>query len=560
MKKRIIILLGVIIIAGAAAGLCWKLGVFGGAADSSNAVYVSKISDITGNVSGVANRYAGVVEPQETVEVELESGRTVKEVQVQTGQEVKQGQLLFSYDLSSIQEDLAETQLEMDRLKNEAASLTEQIATLEKEKKNASQDSQLSYTIEIETNRMNLKKNEYDQKSKQAEIDKLQSATGNTEVRSSIDGVIQKIDTSKLATNDGDSLDSSLDDYSSYSDSGDSGNAFITILSTGAYRIKGMVNEMNADSIIEGDPVIVRSRVDEEQIWRGTMGTVDRESANTDSSSSMYGMVDTGNEQTTSSTYPFYVNLESSDGLMLGQHVYIEMDEGQENKKAGLWLSEFYIVDADTENPYVWAADENKKLEKRSVVLGQYDDTLGEYEIADGLTKNDCIAYPSDTLEEGMPTTTNSAARTDNVDMVPSGDETGTMDDGVMDDTGMTDDGMMTDDSWAADDSGMTDDTGMTEDEMWVTDDGMATDDSWASDTGTTEDEMWVTDDGMMTDDAGMMDDGMTMDASGAGDEYMVTDDDAMMADDTGMIEDSEAFEDFEITDGNIEEDLTPLE
>ena len=34
---------------------------------------------------------------------------------------------------------------------------------------------------------MNLKKNEYSQKSKQAEIDKLQSATGNTEVRSSID-------------------------------------------------------------------------------------------------------------------------------------------------------------------------------------------------------------------------------------------------------------------------------------------------------------------------------------------------------------------------------------
>ena len=45
---------------------------------------------------------------------------------------------------------------------------------------------------------MNLKKNEYSQKSKQSEIDKLQSATQNTEVRSEIDGVIQKIDTSKM--------------------------------------------------------------------------------------------------------------------------------------------------------------------------------------------------------------------------------------------------------------------------------------------------------------------------------------------------------------------------
>lgn len=34
-----------------------------------------------------------------------------------------------------------------------------------------------------------------------------------------------------------------------------SGNAFITILSTGAYRVKGTVNEINRDSIIEGTPV-----------------------------------------------------------------------------------------------------------------------------------------------------------------------------------------------------------------------------------------------------------------------------------------------------------------
>ena len=85
----------------------------------------------------MTNRYAGVVEPRETVEVELENGRAVKEVKVKTGDEVKQGQLLFEYDLSSIQEDLAEAQLDYDRLVNEAASLKEQIATLEKEKRSA---------------------------------------------------------------------------------------------------------------------------------------------------------------------------------------------------------------------------------------------------------------------------------------------------------------------------------------------------------------------------------------------------------------------------------------
>ena len=90
----------------------------------------------------------------------------------------------------------------------------------------------MSYTIEIETNKMNLKKNEYSQKSKQSEIDKLQSATQNTEVRSEIDGVIQKIDTSKMTSDDGDSVDdsSAMDNSMSSGDGSSDSSAFITIL------------------------------------------------------------------------------------------------------------------------------------------------------------------------------------------------------------------------------------------------------------------------------------------------------------------------------------------
>lgn len=414
MKKRILTVGGILVVAGAAGGLGWyyyQNHVQDPA--GTETVYVSTVSSITGNASGIMNRYAGVVEPQETVEVSLDSGRVVKEVKVKAGEEVKQGQLLFEYDLSSIQEDLQEAKLDLERLKNEALSLTDQVATLEKEKREASQDNQLSYTIEIETNKMNLKKNEYEQKSKEAEIQKLQNATGNTEVRSEIDGIIQKIDTSKMTTDDEDLIDDSLSgDMYSDSDGGNS-NAFITILSTGAYRIKGKVNEQNASAIIPGEPVIIRSRVDEAQIWRGTMGSIDRENANSEGNNSMsyFGMTDMGDSQTSSSSYPFYVELDSSDGLMLGQHVYIENDNGQEDKKAGLWLSDFYIVDADSENPYVWAADEKNKLEKRSITLGQYDESLGEYEIADGLSLKDCIAYPAENLQEGMSTSTNISAQ-----------------------------------------------------------------------------------------------------------------------------------------------------
>lgn len=408
MKKRIFVIGGIVIVAGAVGvGAWYYLKDRDSDAVGDEVAYVTKISDLSGDDAGVTNRFAGVVEPQETVKVNIENGRKVKEVQVKTGDEVKAGQLLFEYDLSSIQEDLQEAKLALDRLKNEALSLNDQIKTLEKEKKKASKNNQLSYTIEIETNKMNLKKNEYDQISKEAEITKLENATGNTQVRSEIDGVIQKIDTTKLSTDDGDSLDDSMDMDSYMGDSENSdNNAFITILSTGAYRIKGKVNEQNKSSIIPGEPVIIRSRVDETEVWHGTMGAVDEQNATSDSSSNMYwGMVDSsGDSQTSSSSYPFYVELESSEGLMLGQHVYIEKDEGQEEQKLGVWLSDFYIVDADSDNPYVWAANEKDRLEKREVVLGQYDEALGEYEIADGLTEDDSIAFPAENLVEGMAT------------------------------------------------------------------------------------------------------------------------------------------------------------
>ena len=134
MKKRILIVLGILILAGGIGTGAWYYFYGKDAGSSSDSVvYVSSVSVITGTESAATNRFAGVVEPQETVNVKIESGRKVKEVQVKTGDEVKAGQLLFEYDLSSIEDDLKQSQLDLDRLKNDAISLIEQIACLEAE-------------------------------------------------------------------------------------------------------------------------------------------------------------------------------------------------------------------------------------------------------------------------------------------------------------------------------------------------------------------------------------------------------------------------------------------
>lgn len=458
MKKRVLIVGGILIAVGIAGGAGWRYySEHVGITTNDDVAYVSKVSEIVGTTTGVTNRFAGVVEPQQTVEIELESGRTVKEVYVEVGDVVKNGQLLFEYDLSSIEEDIQEAQLELDRLKNEALSLTEQIATLEKEKKKASADNQLSYTIEIETNKMNLKQNEYNQKSKQAELEKLQNALGNTEVRSDIEGVIQKIDTSKMEGDDSESMNYS---YNSYDD--ESSNAFITILSTGAYRVKGTVNEQNVHNIYEGDSVIVYSRVDENKMWRGIISTIDRDnSISNNSNSYYYGM--SSDTMTSSSSYPFYVELEESGELMLGQHVYIEQDNGQAEQKTGLWLSEFYIADLYEDNPYVWAADAQGKLEKREVVLGEYDADLAEYEILEGLALTDSIAFPAEDLEEGMKTADSSTRpeiEEDYSGYDEAFDESGMLEDEVFD--SMEDD--MMDDEIFVDDENSSDE--FTEEEM----------------------------------------------------------------------------------------------
>ena len=105
---------------------------------------------------------------------------------------------------------------------------------------------------------------------------------------------------------------------------------------------------------------------------------------------------------TQSSNYPFYVQLDGTNGLMLGQHVYVEPDIGQQEVKTGIWLSDYFINDIDS-NRYVWADDGNGKVEKRSVTLGTHDENMMEYQITDGLKEEDAITFPAGLLCPSEP-------------------------------------------------------------------------------------------------------------------------------------------------------------
>lgn len=157
-------------------------------------------------------------------------------------------------------------------------------------------------------------------------------------------------------------------------------------------------------------------------------------------------MSDGGNN--TSSKYPFYVELDGADGLMLGQHVFIEPNYGQNEQRDGIWLMESYFV-FDGNDAYVWAMNSRNKLEKRKVELGEHDENLMEYEVVSGLSKEDCIAWPNDSLQEGLKCTVTSvdAMISQGISNDTSGNDhnnDGTMDDGMSND-GSADDGSMND-------------------------------------------------------------------------------------------------------------------
>ncbi len=366
------------------------LGLLSGCAGGSGgeAVSVEAVSLITGvNIGGMADSYAGKVVSGETAEVKKDADKTVLEVLVEEGDMVRAGDVLFSYDTEALQLSLDKLYLDRESFENTIAAAENEIDELEQQRKNASSDQQLSYTLQINSREADIREAEYNMALKDKEIQAMEDSMENTEITSPISGRVMSV--------------GSTDDTGDITgDTTGTTDAFITVMDVSAYRVEGHVNELNRGAVYEGMPVCIRSRVDETVVWHGTITEIDWENpVSGNNSNSMYAYSD-GDEMTNSSRYPFYVTLDSTDGLLLGEHVYIEPELGGDTS-GGLMLPAWYIVDES----YVWAADERGKLEKRSVELGLYDEDMDQYEILSGLDYSDYIAFPDETLSEGMAVT-----------------------------------------------------------------------------------------------------------------------------------------------------------
>jgi len=346
------------------------------------AVPVQSVGLITGIGSvGLAERFAGMVEAGESVNVEKDEWLKIKEMLVNVGDHVEEGQPLFTYDTTAMSLELDKLRLELAQMNAAKDTKTHQLEDLEKEKAKAKTEDQLSYTLQIQELQIDLTQAELNIAAKEKEISRNEAALEKDRVLSPVSGRVKTINENP-----------SYDDYGRP-------QAFMTIQQTEAYRIKGNINEQNAYSLQPGMPVTIRSRMDD-SIWTGIIEKVDWDNPVENNNNYYYGG---GKDDMTSSTkYPFYIALDSDEGLKLGQHVYIQPGLPAEEGDDRLMLPAWCINDP-TGSPWVWAANDKEKLEKRELKLGEYDTETDCYEVLSGLSLQDYLAPDSDSCKEGAP-------------------------------------------------------------------------------------------------------------------------------------------------------------
>lgn len=390
-KKKVGILLGIVAVVAALGGSGYYFRndikemlslTREGSADDK--VYVEKLSKIMNQYAGISNRFNGVVESQDTYEVNVDSSRTIASIEVAVGDTVEEGQTLVTYDTEDLKMQVKQANLEVESINNDIDNYNKQIATLTAERDKAAEADKFSYTTQIQSLENSIAQRKFDLQSKNLEISRYQTQIKNSSLASKVSGIVKEIN------------ENGMDSYGNYT-------AFMTILQAGEYRVKGTIDEQNIWTLTEGQSVVVRSRVDKEQTWNGVISVIDTENPDQNNNNNYYY---TDSSTQSASKYPFYIELDNAEGLLLGQHVYIELDEGQEEEKTGLWLYSYYIVQDDGD-PYVWADNGRNRLEKRKVELGEYDEGMDQYEIVGGLTEDDYIAWTMPGLYEGVTTVTN---------------------------------------------------------------------------------------------------------------------------------------------------------
>ena len=387
MKTFLKVLLTLAILAGLGYGGWYAYNTYLAQTPQEGTVYVQSVSVITGvGPAGQRNRYSGVVEAKNVVKLDPDKDLTVKECFVAAGDKVVKGQRLFSYDVESMQIAFEQLQLDILGLENGIQTGEAKVESLKKKLATVKEFKKYEIQMDIQTEELEVRKKKYELSGKTKQAEDMEEALKNTVVYSPVTGTVRSVKTG----------DSSGQDYYSYGGSTED-TAYITIVAGNDYCVKGTVSEQTIHTLQEGMDVRILSRVDD-SIWPGRIYKINTEE--TKQNGSRYYYYDSGSGEQ-ASKYDFFVELDNTEGLLMGQHVYIELGSGADQDSDALLLPLYYVVENEGE-PFASAADGDNSIEKRTVTLGDQDEENGTVAILDGLSYLDRIAFPDETVQVGM--------------------------------------------------------------------------------------------------------------------------------------------------------------
>jgi len=386
MKTFLKVLLTLLILGGLGYGGWYAYDRYFAEVPQEGTAYVQSVSAITGvGPAGQRNRYSGVVEAKNVVKVDPDKDLTVKECFVTAGDKVVKGERLFSYDVESMEIAYEQLQLDILGLENGIKTSEAKVESLTAKLARAAEFKKYEIQMSIQTEELEIRKKTYELTGKRKQAEDMERSLRHSVVYSPVTGTVRSV-----KSNSGSSQE--------YDGSGED-SAYITIVAGNDYCVKGTVSEQTIHTLQEGMDVRIMSRVDD-TIWPGRIYKINTEETKQNNNRNYYYDPGSGEQ---ASKYDFFVELSTNEGLLMGQHVYIELGAGSDQDAAALLLPVYYVVETEGE-PFVYAADAENRIEKRAVILGDRDEENGTVAILEGLSYLDRIAFPDENVKVGMLT------------------------------------------------------------------------------------------------------------------------------------------------------------
>lgn len=339
----------------------------------------------------------GKVKPKNKRSIMLnkESGK-VMETLVKKGDKVTAGQELFRYVNPQNEFEIKQAQLavenqqkvveqaneasarkwasynkknnELNQSKHENSPEDGDKTSLEEMVNQALEEANLA-DVEIRNAKLALEKTEL-------ELEAADQMYGQNGVISEIDGTVTAIDEAQL--NNGKSTEDN--------------KAFMEIVDKSSLYVEGDIDEFNKNQLKLEQAVDVVDRSDDKKKWQGKVSQIGEESSDKEKSE------ESGEENPNLSKYPFKVLLDNQNEMpALDSNMFISVQPLK--NKADIFLPLDYLVKGN-KGYFVWGVADGK-LKKMPVEVTENKD-LGHAKINTGLTLEDEVVYPNNSLKEGM--------------------------------------------------------------------------------------------------------------------------------------------------------------